>query len=231
MALINPWLAANQLELPTCSKLIAAGNFAIVQQCEAVNVTFNTIITKCGATLKYNNMTIHPNGYELTPYTPCAGNGEFLHVAGRAYHYNGSEWEVAEPTRILPQHQLAHLFKYRTDNTAQFSIRNPSVQEPATDYIQQYAHIALDRLEQANSIKDLPAPGSWWASIHKLTSKWDIFLYTITIIGIAIAAIILSMLLSKIGVFRYLYDILAVFVSCCAGRYGKAKPWNKPAEE
>ena len=222
MAHINPWLAASQLGLPTCSKLTAAGNFAIVKQCEVKNISFFTEITKCGATLRYGNYTLHPNGYELTPFTPCTGNVDLVHVAGAVYHFNGTDWKRAEPTRIYPQHELAHLFKYRTDNTQQFIVRNLGVQEPATDYISQYANIAMDRHEAANSIKDLPVPGSWWASIHKLTSWWDVILYTLTVTASVIAALITAMLLTKIGAVRYIVDLFTVIFTCAFCKYGKA---------
>lgn len=101
-------------------------------------------------------------------------------------------------------------------------IRNSGIQEPATDYISLYANIAMDRHEAANSIKDLPVPGSWWASVHKFTSKWDIILYTLTVIGSVIAAVITSMLLSKIGAFQYIADLFTLILSCVFCGYGKA---------
>ncbi|KAI9554948.1 hypothetical protein GHT06_020229 [Daphnia sinensis] len=82
----NGWLAASQLQLPQCTKIQAYGKTAVVIQCKALNVTFDTVITPCGPQPKFHNFTINLDGWELVKYSPCYwANGFYEHRSNPAY--------------------------------------------------------------------------------------------------------------------------------------------------
>ena len=58
---INLFLAAKQLDLPKCSRLIIKEEFVIVEQCEAKVVNFTTYLSgHCGARLRLGEMMVSP---------------------------------------------------------------------------------------------------------------------------------------------------------------------------
>ncbi len=61
----NPWLAENHLKMPQCTRLHAQGSTITIINCQALNVTFETIFTKCGPQLKYEELTLNTDGWEL----------------------------------------------------------------------------------------------------------------------------------------------------------------------
>jgi hypothetical protein len=204
---INPWLAAKQLQLGQCTRLVTAGDVAMIQQCQPMTINFETVLTKCGPTLRIGDSTAHPNGFELIPFTPCAMYRAIVFISGAAYKYNGTHWEKQEPRKILQHHDLAHLYNYGN--------------YPAATILDQYNNILLDQYEQLNSIKDLPDPGSWWAAIHKTWSYWDTIIFSLIILGSVPGAILLLMLLSRLGVLLYLKRslILITHCLCCCCRW------------
>ena len=54
-----------------------------------------------------------------------------------------------------------------------YKVKNTAVREE-TDFLTQYAEIAFDKFEEANSLIGLPVPNSLWSTYWKSTSYWDI---------------------------------------------------------
>lgn len=220
-ASINPWLAAKQLNLERCTRLIAAGEFVMAQKCSALKVTFQTEVTHCGPQLKFNNNSISPNGYELIRYTPCAITSDIVHVAGSAYRYDGVNWKPVHPKKILQQHELAHYFKYPEDNAMQYHLRNPAHQQ-AVDVITQYTNIALERFTYGDADGSSPVPGGFTDVFKKATSIWD----TIIFWGIVVTTIILALIILRILQHFKIFDMIRsaiILILCCCFRARKQK--------
>jgi len=225
---VNTFLAAHQLGLPRCARIIAKGEFAFIEQCSVHQVNLTTTWDKCGATLQWNNMTVSPNGYELMEFTPCSIKGGAVHVAGKVYSYSKGYWEVIQPKTILPNHELAHLYRYENDNSLSFSVKHHAM-DNREDFLDQYASIAFERFEEVNSIAGLPVPGSLWAAYWKSWSYWDIALVIIALLFLLIILLITCMCAAKCGIFRFVEDTCIAMLCCCCRCCVAAKK-NKKAE-
>ncbi|KAK4009586.1 hypothetical protein OUZ56_018720 [Daphnia magna] len=95
------WLVASYLNLPTCSKLIATGESISVYQCSPKNSKITTEITSCGPQPKLGDYTLDTEGWELTPYTPCYWQKNFVNFNGRAHFYKNSSWHPVVPGVII----------------------------------------------------------------------------------------------------------------------------------
>ena len=109
----NGWLAASQLKLPTCTKLIALGQTALSVQCKPVNVTFTAEITQCGAQPKSGNFTINLDGWELVEYRPCCWTTGFVNFNGKPYVFRNKSWTSVEATIVLPHRDSRYLPLHR----------------------------------------------------------------------------------------------------------------------
>ena len=108
----NGWLAASQLDLPTCTKLIASGETLLILKCEKKEVSFHTEVTRCGAQLRHKNQTLSLDGWELVPYSPCYSNQGFTNINGKPYVYKNETWTARERELIKPSAPLTRAFSY-----------------------------------------------------------------------------------------------------------------------
>ena len=79
---------------------------------KAREVTFETVITKCGPQLRYGDFTLNLDGEELVRYSPCYANLGFVNVNGKAFTFRNSTWEPMAIEKILPTEQVTADFKY-----------------------------------------------------------------------------------------------------------------------
>ena len=111
-ALYNGWLAASQLDLPTCTKLIASGETLLILKCEKKEISFHTEVTRCGAQLRHENQTLSLDGWELVPYSPCYSNLGFTNINGQPYVYKNDTWTQMDREVIKPSAPLTRAFNY-----------------------------------------------------------------------------------------------------------------------
>ena len=108
----NGWLAASQLQMPLCSKLVAAGKTVLGVRCKPRNVTFSTVITKCGPQPRFENYTINSDGWELVQYSPCYWNMGFVNFNEQPHAYSNGTWTPVKATKILPHQPLATIYNH-----------------------------------------------------------------------------------------------------------------------
>ena len=108
----NGWLAASQLKLEECTKLIAAGSTILVMKCQTKEVTFQTEITKCGPQLRFQEFTLNIDGFELVRYSPCYSNLGFVNVNGKPYVHRNESWELMDIKTIRVKDPITSNFKY-----------------------------------------------------------------------------------------------------------------------
>ena len=108
----NGWLAAKHLDLPVCTKLMAKGSTVLVMKCNAINVTFTTEITKCGPQLRYENLTLNTDGWELIPFVRCHSQNAFVNVNGIPHVHKNNVWEPMKNRSNQTSRQITSDFKY-----------------------------------------------------------------------------------------------------------------------
>ena len=209
----NPWLAGQQLNLPQCTRLITAGEFIIAQQCEVVTIPFHTIVGECGPQLRYENFTVSPNGCELIPLTNCSTSTQIVHVAGKAYKYNGVEWEKITPKQVLVQEELSHQFKYPTDNSFQYQILNKGQRPPAVDIINQYTQLAVERFKYETASEEKIKTESIFYSASKTAGPWDTFIFWALVTSAIVVFLLILRLFQMCGVTKMIQNI--VLLACC----------------
>ncbi|KAK4007301.1 hypothetical protein OUZ56_012461 [Daphnia magna] len=116
------WLAANYLNLPTCSKLLATGESISVYHCSPKNSTITTEITNCGPQPKLGDYTLDTEGWELTPDNPCYWHKNFVNINGRAHFYKNSSWHPIVPGVIIQGHSLINTLPYEIDKLLALSL-------------------------------------------------------------------------------------------------------------
>ncbi|KAK4009396.1 hypothetical protein OUZ56_018511 [Daphnia magna] len=105
----NGWLAAAQLGLRQCIKLITAGNIVSALQYTPTTVNFTTDRTTCGPEPLFNNFIIGLSGWELTAFMPCYWAGASV---------------------VIPQRDLADAFRYQDVNFIEYQHQtNPAYTE------------------------------------------------------------------------------------------------------
>ena len=221
---VNQFLAARQLGLKNCAKLVAKGEYAFVELCEIKQVNFTTVFDLCGAALSYNNQSISLTGYELVPAVKCASAGGVVHVAGKVYRYEAEQWIEIKPKLVLPHEELQHLYTYEEDMSFTYKVKNTAVREE-TDFLTQYAEIAFDKFEEANSLIGLPVPNSLWSTYWKSTSYWDIVALALGATLLVIVSLFTCMCLARCGIFRCIESACTVCIACCVLKK-KKRPMN-----
>ena len=109
----NGWLAAAQLKMPACTKLQAKGTTVTVIKCKPLNVTFETVTTKCGPQLRYGNYTLNTDGWELIPFIKCHNQNSFVNVNGIPYVHTNAAWVPMDIEIIKPREKITPTFKYQ----------------------------------------------------------------------------------------------------------------------
>ncbi|KAI9550783.1 hypothetical protein GHT06_007136 [Daphnia sinensis] len=185
----NGWLAASLLKLPRCAKLQAFGQTAVVIQCKAVNVTFETVVTPCGPQPKFNNYTINLDGWELVKYSPCYWTNGFVNFNDKPYAYRNNTWKKVDPNIVLPEHTVAHSFRYDDVKSFNYDHRsNPAYSDNLLNHMNVMADIVAAMNEHPPSDFSLnhrpdttnvllTAAGaqqytSWWETI-KICHRFD----------------------------------------------------------
>ncbi|KAK4027404.1 hypothetical protein OUZ56_016450 [Daphnia magna] len=112
----NGWLAAAQLGLRQCIKLIATGNIVSALQCTPTTVNFTTDTTTCGPQPRFNNITIGRSAWELTAFTPCYWAGGIVNFNEKTHAYRNNTWKPVKASVIIPQRDLADAFRYKYVN-------------------------------------------------------------------------------------------------------------------
>ncbi|KAI9555920.1 hypothetical protein GHT06_018452 [Daphnia sinensis] len=178
----NGWLAASLLKLPRCAKLQAFGQTTVVIQCKAVNVTFETVVTPCGPQPKFNNYTINLDGWELVKYSPCYWTNGFVNFNDKPYAYRNNTWKKIDHNIVLPEHTVAHSFRYDDVKSFNYDHRsNPAYSDNLLNHMNVMADIVAAMNEHPPSdfsLKHRPdttnvlltAAGaqqytSWWETI------------------------------------------------------------------
>jgi hypothetical protein len=212
LAQINPWLAAQQLKLRQCSRIMPIGDLAIIQQCKPISVLLQTITTSCGHQLRFQNYTVSQSGFELIPYQPCTSSSEYRFIAGKD-RFDGTLWNLATPHLLPPHHDLIHLFNYPNDISFAPTATNPGQQDFPSTILE-----AIDEVRDRNGLAgpQLPeasSPFDFYASQH--TTIWD-RLKSIAIITLIIISILLiTKLLHTCGVFTMIFDSFVFWCCCC----------------
>lgn len=146
----NGWLAAAQLNLPRCTKLVAVGRAAILKQCKATTVDFQPEMTSCGPQPRFENYTINLDGWELVHFLPCYWTTGFVNFNGKPHGYRNGTWVAIEATIILPTRDLADSFRYEDVRHLSYEHdTNPSYTNKATSHMDIMADIAAVINEQA----------------------------------------------------------------------------------
>ncbi|KZS13542.1 Uncharacterized protein APZ42_021302, partial [Daphnia magna] len=109
------WLAAAQLGLRQCIKLIATGNIVSALQCRPTTVNFTTDTTTCVPQPRFNNFTICRSGWELAAFPPCYWDGGIVNFTDKPNAYRNNTWQP-EASVAIPQRDLAEAFRYQDVN-------------------------------------------------------------------------------------------------------------------
>ncbi|KAK4014071.1 hypothetical protein OUZ56_026617 [Daphnia magna] len=126
----NGWMAAAQLGLRQCIKLIATGNIVSALQCTPTTVNFTTDTTTCGPQPRFNNFTIGRSGWELTAFTPCYWAGGIMNFNDKSHAYRNNTWQPVEASVVIPQRDLADAFRYQDVNFFEYQHQtNPAYTE------------------------------------------------------------------------------------------------------
>ncbi|KZS05238.1 Uncharacterized protein APZ42_031639, partial [Daphnia magna] len=99
----NGWLAAAQLGLRQCIKLIATGNIVSALQCTPTTVNFTTDTTTCRPQPRFNNFTIGRSGWEHTAFTQCYWAGGILNFNDKPHAYRNNTWPPVEASIVIQQ--------------------------------------------------------------------------------------------------------------------------------
>lgn len=154
----NGWLAASQLKLPRCTKLIAAGQTVVAVQCRPTNVTFTTEITACGPQPRYQNYTINLDGWELVPFSTCYWTMGFVNFNNLPHAYRDNTWVPIEATVVLPTRDLADSFRYDDVDIFPYEHQsNPAYSDTAMNHMNIIADIAAAMNE--HSAGNVSGPG------------------------------------------------------------------------
>ena len=98
----NGWLAAAQLKMPECTKLVAEGLTILVVKCSTINVTLEKI-DEMQSSVALQRLHTNIDGWELIPFSKCHSQNVFINVNGIPYNYGNSSWEAMGTVNIRPQ--------------------------------------------------------------------------------------------------------------------------------
>ena len=148
----NGLLAARANKLPMCQRLKASGEYFIVQQCIANNISVGMKETKCGPEPIYKTFTVGKDGFSLHPFEECFWANKFINLNGKPHIWKDGEWSVVQPSAHLSTLRLTAKFEELEDNEAQYMIN---------------AHDIFDRpeYESVNSVNEIVS------RIHESNSK------------------------------------------------------------
>jgi hypothetical protein len=149
----NGWLAAAQLGLRQCIKLIATGNIVSALQCTPTTVNFTTDTTTCGPQPRFNNFTIGRSGWELTAFTPCYWAGGIVNFNDKPHAYRNNTWQPVEASVVIPQRDLADAFRYQDVNFFEYQHQtNPAYTEALISPMDIMADITVSMNEHSLTV-------------------------------------------------------------------------------
>ncbi|KZS05600.1 Uncharacterized protein APZ42_031171, partial [Daphnia magna] len=112
----NGWLAAAQLGLWKCIKLIATGKIVSALKCTPTTVNFTTDTTTGEPQPRFNHFTIARSSWELTAFTPCYCAGSIVNFNDKPHAYRNNTWQPVKAFVVIPQRDLADAFRYQDVN-------------------------------------------------------------------------------------------------------------------
>ena len=192
----NGWLAAAQLNLPTCTKLIASGSVLMVLRCNQRNITFSTEITRCGPQLRYKNKTLSLDGWELAPYSPCYSSLGFVNINGMPHVHHNHSWEPMETENIQLNSPLSTTFRYiDVMLKPHHQHKNPAYADTMTSHMNMVADIIASLNEQTSGdLSEQSNPKSRFDQLHQINnlSMFDqIYLFLSLFVAILIFLVLL----------------------------------------
>ncbi|KZS03815.1 Uncharacterized protein APZ42_033373 [Daphnia magna] len=110
------WLAAAQLGLRQCIKLIATGNIVSALQCAPTTVNFTADTTTCGPQPRFNNFTIGRSGLGTHCFHALLLGWRYRDFNDKPHVYRNNTWQPVEGSVVIPQRDLADAFRYQDVN-------------------------------------------------------------------------------------------------------------------
>jgi hypothetical protein len=186
----NGWLAASHLELPVCHKLAMVGLQVSVLQCRPINITFETVISRCGPQPYYKNQTISIEGWELVPYSECYWYSNFVNFNGKTHAFKNNTWSPIFPNIEIQGRRLVDTDPFEADNSlGRLLEMNPAIknvplshstvmagivaaiqEQHATDFsLFRHVNTVLVPQEAAKEISFLARVGKWFKTFGALT--------------------------------------------------------------
>jgi hypothetical protein len=123
-AQFNGWMAAEILNLPQCTKLVAMGSIVQAIKCEPKLVTFTSRTGSCGPQPIYKEkFTISKTGWELVDFKNCYWTGSWVNFNGIPYAYADGDFKPIEYSTLGNLETLQQDFKFIDDTAFAFSSR------------------------------------------------------------------------------------------------------------
>ena len=215
----NGWLAASQLKLPKCTKLVATGQTITAIKCKLFIAEFTTEVTSCGPQPRYQSYTINKDGWELVTFGKCYWSIGFVNFNDKPHAYRNNTWQPIEANIVLPQQDLANTFRYADVNPLDYEHRsNPAYTDSMLNPMNVLADFSATMNEHSagyfgfndstKTITVLHAVAEKVAAEHINTWWENLKLYTFITI-ISIIALVIARFLYAFGVCGMLWTI------CC----------------
>ena len=225
-AQFNGWLAAEILNLPTCTKLISMGSIFQALQCQPKNVTFVSATSSCGPQPIYEEKyTISKTGWELVDYKACYWTSNWVNFNGLPYGYSDGDFKPLQYTNIGNLQTLQQDFRYTDDTTYSFSSHNnPAYQMTIVDNANVVADLvaAISEHHQNTDTRSILLSSQVYVTPEILTQiqsneKLMTLLPTGVIIVLCIVAILLLALIIYLRkpIYTVLVGISTVFLAIC----------------
>jgi hypothetical protein len=114
----NGLLAARANKLPMCHRLKTYGEYFMVQQCTAINISVGMKETRCGPEPIYKDFTVGKDGFSLHPFEECFWPNKLVNLNGKPHIWKDGEWTPMQPSSHISTLRLTAKFEELEDNEA-----------------------------------------------------------------------------------------------------------------
>ena len=213
----NGLAAARANTLPQCQRLKVLGDYFMIQQCAALNITVGMKMTRCGHEPIYKNFIIGKDGFSLHPFQSCFWKDDTISLQGKAYRWIGDKWTEIFPTVHLATLHLAQRFSDIEDDEAQYISPVSNLFERAEYEQTNSVNEIINAIHETNSnslsaiIINEHEESRWW-SLSSWSSKLEKTLITMccAIVAVGIILILIWRYKSQLRGIRMILEHFAV---------------------